>query len=414
MTSKGSGWNARLFWVMGLALLIRLAFVLLYPQVEVRADALGYDQEASALAFHSDGMPATQVSKGPVYPLFLAASYRIFGHEYAAVRIIQAVISALTIPLLYGVGRRVFGRPAAWMASLLAAVYPPFISYTGWLLTETLSVLLLLAFIHHIIKALGSPGVGSWLVAGILAGVTVLLREEMLVIVVLVAVVLGWWRVGRRQVGTMVVAAALTILPWTLRNYRVFHQFVLVSPLGGHGLWISTHEPEWLEWHFDDPHYQALTAGLDSVAADNALRQEAVKNICTKPLTYLALCARRIPRFWIGGHSHSFVGLDRSFGSYAAQGAYVKVAVKLALLIYNVGLTALGFLGAYLAWTLRMADGRHLTLLMLPVVAKAATHVFLFADLRYQVPIMSFLILFAAFALWHLRCVVRELVPAPA
>ena len=90
------------------------------------------------------------------------------------------------------------------------------------------------------------------------------------------------------------------------------------------------------------------------------------------------------------------------------------VAVKLAMLTYNMGLTTCGFLGMYLAWTLRMADGRHLTLLMLPVVAKAAIHIVLYADLRYQLPIMSFVMLFAAFALWHLRCVVRDVVPAPA
>jgi hypothetical protein len=64
-----------------------------------------------------------------------------------------------------------------------------------------------------------------------------------------------------------------------------------------------------------------------------------------------------------------------------------------------------------LAWRVRAADPRHLALLIAPVGAVAVVHVLLFADLRYQIPIMPCMILFAACALWHVRSVVADLTP---
>ena len=133
-----------------------------------------------------------------------------------------------------------------------------------------------------------------------------------------------------------------------------------------------------------------------------------------EPLSYLALCAKRIPAFWIGGHSNTFMTLAGSLASYARQRDYPRVCLKLLLLAVNLGIIILGWFGIYLVRRLGVVETRYLLVLALPVLVKALMHVFLLATLRYQVPIMPFLIIFAACAIEHARRVIVEAIPAHA
>jgi hypothetical protein len=274
--------------------------------------------------------------------------------------------------------------------------------------------LLLLLFMDRFLRALERPSPWKWGAAGALGGVLVLHREEFFVIVA-VALVMAWrWRVPMGCLGACLATAALVIAPWTRRNYRVFPRLVLVAPTSGHQLWISTHPQDWRQWDFDDPQYRALVAGLAPAEADARLRQEGIAQAVRQPFRYLALCLKRIPRFWVGSHSNTIWPLERSLRAYAAEGAYGRVVMKLALFAYNMALIGLGWFGMYLAWHVRMAEMRQVIGLAMPVIVKALMHSLLFAQLRYQVPIMPFLIIFAATALVHLRRVVREALPAYA
>ena len=89
--------------ILGIALLIRVAFVLGYPQPPVVDDAAAYDVQARQLAFERGFLSAwtgdTPLSKGPVYPMMLAAIYRVAGHDYPAVRLVQALVSAASVGL---------------------------------------------------------------------------------------------------------------------------------------------------------------------------------------------------------------------------------------------------------------------------------------------------------------------------
>ena len=401
-----------------LALALRLGFVLAYPQVPVVDDAAWYDQAASRLASGQEGRAAS-FARGPVYVLFLASIYRVAGHDQTAARIAQAIISALTILLIYALGRAVFNETVGVIASLLAAGYPAFISYPGWLLTETLSAGLLPAFVYSLIRAWQRPRMSRWVATGLLGGLMALHRSELLLVAVLSLVAGGVWRVGVGRLGACALAAALMVLPWAIRNYLLVGEFTTAtSPGSGHVLWISTMELQGPEW---DPHapymreYEALVAGATSPReADRRLRHDAIRRILAHPLRYAKLCAKRIPAFWIGGHGNTFLHLEGGFGAYLAQRAYGKAAVKLAMLIYNLGIIALGFVGLHLACTLGTVDPRPVVWMAIPLAVKALTHVALFAALRYQVPIMPFLIVFAAFAIWHVRHVVREIVPVPS
>jgi uncharacterized membrane protein len=66
----------------------------------------------------------------PLYPFFLYLWLRLAGSSPLVVRLLSAFIGTLTIPVIYVLGWRVFGRLAGGLASLLAAVSPALIYYS--------------------------------------------------------------------------------------------------------------------------------------------------------------------------------------------------------------------------------------------------------------------------------------------
>lgn len=392
-----------------MALALRLGFVLLYPQVPpVDGDDRMYDEVgwnlAQGLGFVGgfaaaiDGVPlAPEIGIGPIYPLFLAAVYTLFGHHPEAARIVQALLGAATIPILFPLARAAFGERAARLAGLLMALYPALIVYSGMLLTETLFIFLLSVTVRAVMGAIRSEFGWRWAAAGVAMGVVVLLRQETLLLIPAFGAVAPWSRLGRAaaaRLSVFVVAALLTIAPWTARNYMVFGEFILASGHGGDTLWLST--KDWTEWHYDDPEFQSLTLGLTYVEQNKVLRQAGIRNILADPLGYALLCFKRLPRFWVSSHTSYLVGFTDTFSSYYDQGAVAKMTVKALLLLLNLFVSCLGLWGMLgsARGGLRQADS--VLLLAVPVVVIALVHFFVFATPRYQVPILPFLLIFAA------------------
>ena len=130
-------------WIVLLAAAVRLAYVLAYPQVPLESEAEGYDV-VSRRFVAGQGFPAwdpstQEISKPPLYILFVSGIYAAVGSQPQAVRITQAMAGALIpalaywLSLLAGLAR----RQAAW-AALLCALLPSLVIYTGGLYVETL------------------------------------------------------------------------------------------------------------------------------------------------------------------------------------------------------------------------------------------------------------------------------------
>lgn len=190
-------------------------------------------------------------SRSPLYPAFLAAVYRVWGvGNYTAARLVQCVIGALLCLVLYQIGLLWGSPPVGLLAALLAAVYPPFIHFSyyggpGRLLSEYLFMLLMAMAIWQMLRL--TRDVRDWKPAamgGILLGLAMLTRP---VPVLFPGVLLVWalcaprgerWP-WARAMGMVCVAFALTIVPWTIRNYLVHRQVVLVSTDSGYGFWVG-------------------------------------------------------------------------------------------------------------------------------------------------------------------------------
>jgi len=295
--------------------------------------------------------------------------------------------------LVFPVAER-FSRRAAIAAALLTACAPPLIVYSGLLLTETLLALLLPFIVWAVMRTLNSDRLSWAIAAGASLGLAVLLRTECAVMLPIVGL-LVWRGAGRRGLwlaAALAAAASVTVSVWTIRNYRVFHQPIVVSASGGETLWIST--TDWNEWRFDDPALQRLVAGQDFIGQNRVLGQDAMIRIARDPLRYLRYCVLRIPRFWISSHTSYLDGLTESYRTYLDRASYGRMAVKAVFLILNLSLLALAAAGIAKAW--RSFDA---WIVLTPIAAIAIVHVFLYASPRYQVPLLPLLCVFAGIAL---------------
>ena len=146
------------------ALALRLAAVInlpTYRQVPTVDDAQ-YDTLAVNLlagkGFTLDSATGKPTSwRMPLYPLFLASIYSIFGHNYLAVRIIQCIMSALLCIMIFYIGKMTFGRKTGFFAALILAFYQPYIYYLyyggpAFLFSENLFNFLFLIFILFLVK----------------------------------------------------------------------------------------------------------------------------------------------------------------------------------------------------------------------------------------------------------------------
>lgn len=237
----------------------------------------------------------------PGYPVFLAGIYSVFGHtNNGAVRIVQALIDTATCAVIallafYWQPDPKRKRATAIAALALAAVCPFTTIYSATILTEVPATFLVMAMFlaatfgfrktfitEETEETQGTKksfkrAIAWWLVAGLLGGLAVLFRPDSGLFVAAVGIALAVG--GLRPIWSALASAALpahskfpravaagafltlafvlVLLPWTIRNARVFHQFQPLAPSHGEmpGEFVPRGYQLWLRTWLDDERY---------------------------------------------------------------------------------------------------------------------------------------------------------------
>lgn len=239
-------------WMLGLGALafaIRLWFVLSVGQTQFSLnDAAVYNAMATSLA-HGHGFRGywgqSTAQWPPGYPFVLSLVYRVFGAHPTAGEVLNAVLGAATVSLLYFAARRMLGRVeaifvAGFMALLLSQVF-----FADVLIAETQFTFLVAALLTVLSVVEPSRPRSALLVGLVLAAAMMTRGEGCLMIVVPVAM---WWpdlprRVLRRQAGIMLAVMLVFVVPWTVRNAIVMHSFIPLSTDFASTFWAG-HNPD--------------------------------------------------------------------------------------------------------------------------------------------------------------------------
>jgi hypothetical protein len=276
------------------------------------------------------------------YPAFLAGLFAVFGPDVEVAKAANLVLSAVSMAFVYRISRRATGSEAAAKAALvLAVLYPTLIFYTELLYSELLFMALLLAGIDRLLGGVSAGGArplptlpphpyplpqggegitlqpespplprgegwgegerSQWIavaMAGACFGLASLVKTQALLLpALLVAGALVLRRIGFRQAvltGLVAYAACLAVItPWTMRNWAVLGEPVLISTNGGFNLYMGNNP--WNRWGSymwpAPPEFTAATENLnilkaipDEVGLNARLNQTAIAYIRDNPV----------------------------------------------------------------------------------------------------------------------------------
>ncbi|MFA5864842.1 MAG: glycosyltransferase family 39 protein [Phycisphaerae bacterium] len=210
--------------LLGVSLAIRLFFAVLKPlSFDLGPDAYHYAGLAKSL-LHTGTFPSALRSPG--YPVFVAGIWFLFSETVRAVLIVQAVLSTLSVGILYLLGVELLGKNR-WKLSLVAAALvglnPDIAAYSGMLLRESLTMFLLVLSTWLALRIVLRH---SWyaLPLGLsLSGLVYVRMEACLLIFVILAGSIFKRQWTRRVITGGVIAggiAAICAAPWILHCAR--------------------------------------------------------------------------------------------------------------------------------------------------------------------------------------------------
>lgn len=411
-----TGWLRAGRWglvaMLAVALVVRVGLVAATGEHVPWGDPADYDRHAIHLVEHGTYPPSSQAAPGspaafrpPAWPYMLAGVYEVTGARWTAGRLAAAGLGTLAVLLVYLIAAEALGAAAARAAGWLAAVFPPMVFLSGSLVAESLFVVLMLAAVWATLRARRAVHRLRWAgLAGIACGLAALTRTNGLALLLPVAIGLvqagGLPRPRLRAAlapAVALLAASLTIAPWTIRNERAFGEFVPVSTQTGYTMAAA--------WNAEAdvggpargrPQYGPLEPfqhrpGVDEVELDRTFRHMGREYAGEHPGYVLELAGLNVLRMFK-------LASDESFTFYWNLERDMTPPRRV---LDSLGLAAIVAL-AVLALTRRRARRRlrqaPLWLWLFPALMLAST-ILLLGNPRYRAPIDPFLVMVAAVAL---------------
>jgi Dolichyl-phosphate-mannose-protein mannosyltransferase len=263
--------------------------------------------------FRGDTGPTAWLA--PVYPLLVAGIFRLFGiftvGSFFAVVLMNSVFSAAACVPIYWTGQRIRGVAVASAAAWLWALFPNAIILPfEWVWDTSLSALLGATILWATLAVAESRRWRDWCGYGLLWGLALMTNPAF---ASLLPFLLGWatyrgMRTEQSRFARSALAlsiAVLCCLPWTIRNYVVFHKFIPLRSNLPFELWVENNDL------FDEhaknakqriTQYEEVRryARMGETAFMDEKWRLVVKFIREHPELETRLTARRFVAFWAG------------------------------------------------------------------------------------------------------------------
>ena len=388
--SLRSPWT--IFWA---ALIIRLIYISFLKEGYYFSDFRSYEQAALSL-LSGDGFGA-EYDRPPLYPIFLAGNYLLFGAHFFPVRVVQAILAALGSCLIYRISSCTLNERAGRIAGWVSVFYPYYIFISGLLYPTLLSAFLHICVIYLVLLSVQKKSVWATVGAGVCLGFATLGTPVSLAFLPLLIL---WYLLTsnifrqRRivQASISLVVVILCLLPWTYYNYERTGRLVLLDARAGE-------------------HLPYFTAEDTSAAARKAAYQSRMQTILAHPGKFLSRTAEEFLHFW------SFVpdrvvtkSLDYRQRVHQEDERLVVQHPFTASWLDYVSILTYGpvFFLALAGMALCVSQWRILSLIFLLLMSQALGYSLFFTQVRYRLPVEFCLMIFAAAGLDALLRKYRE------
>lgn len=416
----GSAKQDRVLWaVLGIALVLRLLPILIWPQAECIRDECIYRTMALKIV---EGNGLTVSGKGwlasPGYPYLLAWMEMGFGSIHA-VKWLQIVVGVATVGLAYGIGLVVSNLKVARIAAVLFALHPTLAWFNTTMWMETSYIFLLLASILAMLVARRrGPGAGA--VCGVLLGLTVLFKGVATYLPPLFLLAAVWpeegWTTFKalqteierrwRHAATFLIALVLTVAPYSIYASQRHGGFMVADATVGHVLFLGNNDFPPLTFDYGNG---MLTGPLYSRYLRTGRRPCDRK----RPPVQSSKCEVRQAVDWVKEHPDTFVGripmrvaqllnpntfLTRHvrWGYWPGFPWWAKEGLAVAIVLCSMGIT---LLGTATVWA--RAHGPFAFMAVGTVLYTLATTILMYGMTRFRLPLEALFIPYVAIFLAH-------------
>jgi len=344
----------------------------------------------------------------PIYPYLVGGIFKLWGIYSDMSRIIiqtlNCAFAALTVIPIYGIAKRTFGEGAAVGAAWAWVFLPTALYYpTMWVWDTTLTAFIFSLIFWATLAMRERHGLLTWTGYGALWALGVLINPSILS---LFPFFLGWlvWEARKIAAPWVKPAAAallvftIALVPWTIRNYRVFGKFIVLRSNFGLELWLGNNpdvtdtSAEWQHPNTNEVE-AAKYKRMGEIAYMAEKEREAFAYMRTHPGITLDLTFHRFVSHWL-----AFA--DSPADVWSNGTLYSK-----SFLILNCLLSVLCLLGALYAYRTRDPEAFlfAMVLLVFPLVFYL-TH----ASMRYRFPVDPIMLILAVGAVAHLISLARS------
>ncbi len=228
----------------GLGVALRLALLLAAGGIELQSDEGNYVYLALMWEHFGTYQDGYRFLWPPGLPWLLKLALGALGTQgLTAVKLLGVAASASIGMTTMLFARRVFGERAARVAGLIWIFYLPLAAYTHQLWPEPIFLGLYLPALYLILTVLeepearDAPVTGRVGLAGLLFAAALYMKEAPLYLLPVLALLLfalaADRREGLRRASLLLLAAAVAVAPWTLRNLEVYGRVIpMASTLG--------------------------------------------------------------------------------------------------------------------------------------------------------------------------------------
>jgi len=228
-------------WILGgiiaFGALLRLAYLLEYRARSIfygqlMLDAKVYDDWARRIAA-GEWFGGPVFYHAPLYPYALAVLFKVLGHRYLPIYLMQMVLGTGLLVLVYRIGRRCASSWVGLAAAGLVALYAALPFFETKIMATALAVFLSVASLGLLVEAWEKGGTLRWLLSGALIGVTALAHPAALLLAPCYAVGLLVRTRRLHEAAALAAGTLLAVAPAALHNLAAGGGPVLISSQGG-------------------------------------------------------------------------------------------------------------------------------------------------------------------------------------
>lgn len=390
-TIKNSTYDAIVLFLLSLC--VRLFYV--QERFWLAGDSADYLPLARNLAiFKSFAFTAADGSLMPtafrpvLYPLLISLFWNESSPPFKEVLLIQSILGAVTVVLIYLIAKESFSRRISVASSLLFSFSPLILQYTATIMTETLFIFLAVISIFFMMKK-------RFLWAGVFLGLAFLARPIILPFLLFIIFLSFLSPILRKFslnfIGVLLLAV-LVASPWIARNSMLFDKLTLTQSSGyGTNIYFGGLEtPLWRSdnnWtNFYEQSLPESSLKLDETAEDRWRMKLAIERIIENPLSWLKVRVQQYPMLYIDNCGFLLGSKDIQMRQALNEGKYYVIVVKLSFVIGSAIVLFLAILGL---WYLRKDFFNYFYLWVFPVFL-ALIHLPMWIESRYFLPAVPF------------------------